>query len=242
MGIKFERRKHKRFKYEAIISHDIMSLEIIYSGRVHNFSNGGLYFESDQTLHQGEEIYIWTGNNPNLADSDTQILVAVEIMWHKDAPGSAFKYGYGAKLTNANDAFGKIIDKTKLEKRGQPNSQLESEKDARDCPRKPYKRKFAFTYQNRNYVGKVTNISRGGAFIETSQELALGKIIILSIPGRKRRKRLKLKGWVVRLNQKGVGVKFERRSGRERRCDLDRRIGIERRSRSKQNAKRQLDR
>ena len=111
MGIKFERRKHKRFKYEAIISHDIMSLEIIYSGRVHNFSNGGLYFESDQTLYQGEEIYIWTGNNPNLADSDTQILIAVEIMWHKDAPGSAFKYGYGAKLTNANDAFGKFIDK-----------------------------------------------------------------------------------------------------------------------------------
>ena len=239
MGIKFERRKHKRFKYEATISHDIMSLEIIYSGRVHNFSNGGLYFESDQTLYQGEEIYIWTGDNPNLVDSDTQILVAVEIMWHKESSGSSFKYGYGAKLTNSNEVFGRIINQTRLEKKEQPNNELNYEKDSRDCPRKPYNRKFAFSYQNRNHVGQVTNISRGGAFIETRQNLALGKIVILNVPGRKRRKSVKLKGWVVRLNQKGVGIKFERRSGRERRCDLDRRIGIERRSRGRQKSPRQ---
>ena len=241
MAIKFERRKHKRFKYEANISHDIMSLEIIYAGKVHNFSNGGLYFESNQTLYQGEEIYIWIGNHSHLSESDPPFLFAVEIMWHRETQGSSFKYGYGAKLISSSDALGKMIDETKLEKRNQQNRDVEFKKDSRDCPRKSYNKTFVFTYRNRSYQGKVTNISRGGAFIETEQILSLGKIIVLSIPGSKLRKSVKLKGWVVRLNKKGIGVKFERRSGRERRNDLDRRIGIERRSRGKQGPQRQPD-
>ena len=113
MTIKFERRKHKRFKYEAIVSHDIMSLEITHTGIVHNIGDGGIYFESNQTIYQGEEIYIWTGSDPHLSNSDTQVLLSVEILWQKESQGSSLKYGYGAKIIKSNAVFEKIINDNK---------------------------------------------------------------------------------------------------------------------------------
>ena len=113
MTIEFERRRHKRFKYEAIVSHDIMSLEITHTGIVHNIGDGGIYFESNQTIYQGEEIYIWTGSDPHLSDSDTQVLLSVEIIWQKESLGSSLKYGYGAKIIKSNAIFEKIINDNK---------------------------------------------------------------------------------------------------------------------------------
>ena len=42
-----ERRTHKRFVYEADISHDLLAHNHIYKGKLQNFSKGGLYFESE---------------------------------------------------------------------------------------------------------------------------------------------------------------------------------------------------
>jgi hypothetical protein len=58
-------------------------------------------------------------------------------------------------------------------------------------------------------------------------------MIRLEIPGDSLFRDLKLKGWVIRLDPEGVGIKFERRSGHERRKDLDRRRGPDRRTRRK---------
>ena len=75
----------------------------------------------------------------------------------------------------------------------------------------------------------VTNISRGGAFVDTGSKISLGERINLVIHGSKNHKDVRLKGWIVRLGPEGVGVSFDRRSGRERRYDLDRRTGLDRR-------------
>ena len=48
-------------------------------------------------------------------------------------------------------------------------------------------------------------------------------MIHIVIPGGKKNIDVKLEGWVVRLHPKGVGVKFDRRTGRDRRRVLDRR-------------------
>ena len=53
-----ERRYHKRFKYEAFISHDVSSNDIIHPGKMFNFSKGGLYFESDEPIYPDEEIFV----------------------------------------------------------------------------------------------------------------------------------------------------------------------------------------
>ena len=46
---------------------------------------------------------------------------------------------------------------------------------------------------------------------------------MLVIPGDKKHSDMKLKGSVVRLSTKGAGIKFDRRTGRERRKGGDRR-------------------
>jgi hypothetical protein len=59
-------------------------------------------------------------------------------------------------------------------------------------------------------------------------------MINLVFPATPLKKELKLKGWIVRIDQNGIGVRFDRRSGKNRRGDLDRRIKItDRRKRKK---------
>ena len=109
------------------------------------------------------------------------------------------------------------------------NKNLKAEKDSRKYPRRPCKKPLIFTYKHRHVKGLVTDISRGGAFIATGSKVSLGERINLVIQGSKNHKGKKLRGWIVRLGSQGIGVSFDRRSGRERRYDLDRRTGLNRR-------------
>ena len=96
-------------------------------------------------------------------------------------------------------------------------------KDSRQNPRSPYRKVTFFTTQDRNYKAFITNISRSGAFIVSKYKFTLGEQITLAIPGDKKHSDMKLKGSVVRLSTKGAGIKFDRRTGRERRKGGDRR-------------------
>jgi hypothetical protein len=107
---------------------------------------------------------------------------------------------------------------------------LKAEKDSRKHPRRSCERPiFFFTHKYRHVKGIVTDISRGGAFVETGNMISLGARINLVIHGSKSRKSVRLRGWIVRSGPEGVGVSFDRRSDRERRFDLDRRTGLDRR-------------
>lgn len=112
------------------------------------------------------------------------------------------------------------------------------DKDFRD-PRKYHRVAYVgpvmFRYDQQKFKkGLIINISRSGVFIETKNKGSLGQEIELVIPNKKIDRRLRIKGWIVRLSQTGIGVTFkgtlERRSGRERRSDLDRRSGSDRRN------------
>jgi len=121
----------------------------------------------------------------------------------------------------------------------QKQSVLESSvnaiRDPRKYPRVSYVGPVVFKCDKKKYNrGLIINISRCGAFIETKNKCFLGQAIELIIPNKKIDRRVKIKGWIVRLNQTGIGVTFkgtlERRSGNERRSDLDRRRGLDRRN------------
>jgi hypothetical protein len=106
---------------------------------------------------------------------------------------------------------------------------LKAEKDSRKNPRRPCKKSLIFSYKYRHVKGLATDISRGGAFIETGSKISLSARVNLVVDGSKNHKAVRFRGWIVRLSPQGVGVSFDRRSGRERRYDLDRRTGLERR-------------
>ena len=120
-------------------------------------------------------------------------------------------------------------------------SRIKDFRDPRKYPRIPYVGPVVFKCGKQQYnKGLITNISRSGVFIETKNKCFFGQAIQLVIPNKKIDKRVRIKGWIVRLSRTGIGVTFkgalERRSGRERRSDLDRRRGLDRRNYRKHRA------
>ena len=231
MNVNTEFKDRKRFTYKAEIYHDSLSPDVFYAATMHNFSKGGLYFESDQPLKIGDQINLRIKHPPPPSAQENIYELGVEILWRKDLHYSSFKYGYGAKFINSNASLENIIDTTELEVQRSPQEDPKVEEDPRKHPRKSYNKSLFFIYDDQNHEGLITNISRGGAFIETHTNFSVGQILILVVPGRNSRKTFKLKGCIVRLGRSGVGVKFDRRkAARNRRSDLDRRTGLDRRA------------
>lgn len=122
-------------------------------------------------------------------------------------------------------------------------SSVENNQDPRRHPRKPILKSVLFNFDDQKYKGIIKNISRGGAFIETRVKFLYGQSIELVIPNNQMNKRKRLQGWIVHSGRRGIGVTFkrvfERRSGKERRHAIDRRIGRDRRKIPKPKDRRQ---
>jgi Tfp pilus assembly protein PilZ len=216
VGLKFDQRKNKRLRREAVIWHDNLLPEIFYNAKMYNLSERGLYFESDQIIYPGEDIFIGL-KGPASPINDNKDHIRVEIRWRKDLQNASFRFGYGAKLINPIDTLVKSIDKAKLRRQSTQGNVFKNKIDPRKHPRKPYRKVMFFASKSKSYKGLITNISRGGAYIITRNKFYLGQMIQLVILGDKKKKEVKLKGWVVRLSPEGLGVRFERRTGRDRR-------------------------
>ncbi len=233
MSSNSDRRKAKRYHFESVILHDTLLPDIFYDAKMYDISKGGVHFESDQSLYPGEEIYIGLKSSPYAEDSE-KYYSYVRIKWRKVLPNSSFKFGYGAEFIKASESLLKIIDLTDFKNETPKNQAPKKESDPREHQRTPYRKVVNFTSRNSKYKGFIKNISRGGAFIITRENFTIGQIINLVFPATRLKKELKLKGWIVRVDQNGIGVRFDRRSGKNRRGDLDRRIKIiDRRKRKK---------
>ena len=239
MDLNSERRTHRRFIYEANISHDLLAHNNIYKGKLHNFSKAGLYFESNQSIFPGEEVFIIFKDQPDAISREimSQLPFGVEILWQIDLPGNFFRFGYGAHYIDKNDSLVKSIKINDLTQNKSQKKNSAIEKDPREYPRRQYHKSIRLNYKNRNYRGEFKNISKGGVFIKTDIKFAVGKPIKLAIPGSKIRSNISLKGLIVRISTEGFGVKFDTGSdfgvGRdlERRTGMDRRTSLDRRDR-----------
>ena len=231
-----ERRKFRRFSYEAIISHDLLTRQKIFAGKIANFSKGGLYFESDQTIHPGEEIFLKLTKPADAPGDDSlpQLPFVVKILWHKSLQASAFRYGYGAQYLDPQDALVKTIESAEAGKTDRKHHAPQDDEDPREYPRRAYNKPLVFDYKNQYYRSLVTDISHGGVFIKTKLKMSLGRKVIIVIPGSKIRKKSKIKGWIVRRNPEGFAVKFDRRSGEDISARSDRRTGSDRRAEDRQ--------
>jgi Tfp pilus assembly protein PilZ len=83
---------------------------------------------------------------------------------------------------------------------------IQEVKDIRRHERKSYSKPIYFATENRIFGGVTQNISPAGVFIKANDNLAAGQIVILGIPSKK--KKTKVKGKVVWSNLEGFGVKF----------------------------------
>jgi hypothetical protein len=240
------RRDNTRYKYDAFIWHTNILPGIFYKAKLQNLSKTGVYFETDQSLYSREKIYIAKKSDSSISNKkefkrieikwrkdNIKSFDEIEIKWRKELKDSFFQYGYGAVFTGFNTNLEKIIDTDAVDKQKNGNGNLEYKKDPRGLTRENYRKDITFSKKIQTYKGVISNIRRVGAFIETKSNLSLGQLIHLEITGDSLFKDLKLKGLVVRIDPNGVGVKFDRRTGRERRKDIDRRRGPDRRARRK---------
>jgi Tfp pilus assembly protein PilZ len=219
----YDQRGDKRFKYEAAIWHENILPGRFYRAKICNISRNGLYFESDQTLYQGEKIYIGS-KNPETTKNIADECAGVQIMWRRDLEASSYRYGYGAEFLEPDNPLVKSIDNTRIVSQHSRGTSGRYRKDPREHMREPYRKEIVFTTKNHSYKGTIVNISRGGAFVTTKNKFSLGQMIQLDIREDKTCKALRLKGWVVRLSPTGIGVKFDRRIRHDRRKRLDRRV------------------
>ena len=176
-----EDRDEPRFDHTSPLQVKDLGSGEIYEARMQNYSNGGIYFESDGLLEKGAKIYISVQNSPYAQSSGVLEYYTGEVMWRKYLKRSFFNYGYGIQLSS----------------------------DSRKHSRTPYYKNVRFSTHKGIHEGETKNISASGIFIATEEKLKVGQIIRLVLP-LKKGKTAEIIGEILWLNEEGFGLKFQK--------------------------------
>ena len=191
-----EKRHHNRINHNTAVALESLQIGVNENTRMVNCSDDGLYFESDQFLQPGTEVFIRINNFPH-GQTRTYKCHQAKIMWGKRLKNTPHAYGYGAKYVDLSNE----------------HKSLETDSDQiidlRKHPRKYYDKPATFGFENKSYDGFISDISRNGCFIENREFLNIGQILELVIPGTIFDQNNMLIVEVVRLSPIGVGVKFK---------------------------------
>ncbi|MGA9234374.1 MAG: PilZ domain-containing protein, partial [Desulfobacterales bacterium] len=82
--------------------------------------------------------------------------------------------------------------------------------EQRRHPRRSFGRATLYASRNRFIKGTVKDISKGGAFIEAVDEIAVGEQLNLALPAVHRRRDFTVRGEIVRVDPNGLAIRFER--------------------------------
>jgi len=192
-----EKRHHKRMNDNTKIILESLQIGIDENSRMVNCSDMGLYFESDQFLLPGSEVFIRIDNFPH-SQTETYKCHHAKVLWGKRLNKTPYTYGYGVKFVEISN------------KQNSQETDSDEINDLRRHPREYCDKPATFVFENKSYDGFISDISRNGCFIENLESLNTGQIFDLVIPGTKFSKNNTLKVEVVRLSPIGVGVKFKR--------------------------------
>jgi len=197
MNNQIEKRHHHRMNHNTMVTLESLEIGMDYNTRMLNYSDDGIYFESNQFLSPGSEIFIRIENFTD-DQAESHRCHHAKIIWGKRLNNTPNTYGYGAKYVKISN------------KQNSSEADSDQEKDLRRHPRNYCAKPATFGFENETYDGFISDISRNGCFIENSEFLKFGQILDLVIPGTKFSENNKLKVEVVRLSPIGVGVRFKR--------------------------------
>jgi hypothetical protein len=186
-----ERRDKARFPYVCPISvKDLMSGESC-SARMFNYSDTGIYFESDALLEPSTEVYIGLCHSLFEDRPSDYTCYRTTIMWRKELKVDAhFFYGYGTQV---------LLPES-------PGKAKPHRKERRH-PRRPFNRQVRFAVDHTISEGHSVDISPSGVFVKSGKLVRTGQIITLKIPD-KTGKDVFVQGKVVWSNADGFGLKF----------------------------------
>jgi hypothetical protein len=191
-----EDRDAKRFDHFSLLHVNGLKSGEIYEARMSNYSDSGIYFESDGFFQKGINIYISMQNSPYAQTSGVLEFLFGQVMWRKNLKRSFLKYGYGIQL---------VFDSSKADSETN-DTQV---KELRKHSRKPYFQDILCKSSKELHTGRTKNISPSGVFIATKENLSVGQQLKLSLP-RKKGKSALIIGQIVWLNEEGFGLKFKK--------------------------------
>jgi len=187
-----ERRDKTRFVHESKITLENSEIGVQRGSMMYDFSNKGIYFETDTRLEQETEFRIGINNSPFASEPDKFESYRGIVKWRKALKRSSYYYGYGAEL---------IFEDAEDENRDQlPWS--------RGNPRKTLSIPVKFEFENHTYEGTTENVSKEGVAVKTKDPVMVGQQVIVQIPLEKKDKIVRLNGKVSWSNRQGFGVKF----------------------------------
>ena len=191
-----EKRDNTRFDYQAPIVLEDAKFGVLQGARMFNYSDFGLYFETDHFLAPGTDIYVGIPNSPYASDPDIYERYHTVIKWRKPLKKSSFYYGYGVRFLETDP-----LDRP-----------IERGIESRKHPRKHCSLDAKYAIDNQIFAGEVKNISLGGLFLKTHQDgrLDVGQRFKMAILNRKRGKIIKRNARVVWSNRSGFGAEFQR--------------------------------
>lgn len=189
-----EKRNNVRIDHRCPITIENITAGVMHRAKMMNFSDNGIYFEADNLLQPGEEIFVGIDNSPFASVIDTYECYRVKVVWRKKLKKSAFYYGYGAKHT---------IDS----RQAKSQKGASAWQDIRKHQRKSYTKSIRFAAKDLVFEGFLKNISSAGVFIEAPEYFSAGQLLTFEIPLKKNQK-AKVKGEVVWSSPDGFGVRF----------------------------------
>jgi hypothetical protein len=109
-----EDREAKRFDHFSLPHVNDLKSGEIYEARMSNYSDRGIYFESDGFFQKGINIYISMQNSPYAQISGVLEFLYGQVMWRKSLKRSFLKYGYHFKSLMAGAFYNGILQAIKM--------------------------------------------------------------------------------------------------------------------------------
>jgi hypothetical protein len=198
MSLNPEQRNNTRFNYQAPIVLEDSKFGVLQGARMFNYSDFGLYFETDHFLAPATDIYIGIPNSPYTSTPGVYERYHAEIMWRKPLQDSSFYYGYGVRFLETDP-----LDRP-----------IERGIESRKHPRKRCALYVKYAVQRSIYPGEIKNISLGGAYLQTNSNdgLEVGRRLQLAIPNRQKGNVIKRHARIIWTNRNGFGLEFQRKA------------------------------
>jgi hypothetical protein len=168
-----------------------------YEARLQNYSNGGIYFESDGRFEKGTKIHVCMQNAPYTHSSGVLKYYTGEVKWRMKLNQSYANYGYGIQWISGSN----------MQDMDSKSSNISEE--LREHPRKSYHKSIRFISDHGIHEGETRNVSLSGVSITTDEILEVGQTLKLNLPLNKGKK-AKIIGQIVWINDEGFGLQFKK--------------------------------
>mgnify|MGYP000271244075 FL=1 len=189
-----EKRSRTRFERRAPVRLEGFAIEAAPEARMGNYSEKGIYFESDFYLVPGSRVLIGLPASPLAGSEQVYECYRAVIRWRRFLEDSAFDYGYGVELEE------------RVASEAAPPARS---RDSRAHPRRSCSIPTLVRSGRDNVRGLIANASPGGVFIRCEKPLERGQRVLLNIPLRQKKKIVTRAGTVVWAEQDRVGIRFD---------------------------------